>query len=197
METDEHFIFPREKPGLDYNLNWSLNQNQVTPCGDAFRLTKAKDVAKLGAGPAVEVPKPSDDDVPPEAGEEALSFAAFDTALSVVRSSLSETATLYVVEGDAPGTRIPCRVISDDLVIASAAITGILERMPLRQPTALPITCFVTSSGENFSGLVVEQGDGVVYPEDDNVASVVLSGDCATPVALSAGISAAALALEE
>lgn len=30
-------LFPRERPGLDYNLNWSLADDSVTPRGDAFR----------------------------------------------------------------------------------------------------------------------------------------------------------------
>jgi hypothetical protein len=30
-------VFPRQRPGLDYDLNWSLADDDVTPKGDAYR----------------------------------------------------------------------------------------------------------------------------------------------------------------
>ena len=52
-EDAEHIAFPREGPGLDYALNWSLNGDGVTPSAQAFRLTKASAAAKLlGKKPA-------------------------------------------------------------------------------------------------------------------------------------------------
>lgn len=30
-------VFPREKEGTNYDLNWSLADDRVTPRGDAFR----------------------------------------------------------------------------------------------------------------------------------------------------------------
>lgn len=183
METDEYVIFPRERPGLDYDLNWSLNKDGVTPSGDAFRLTKPADLKKLGLKPKKTTPKGT-----VEEAKEG-SYAAIDSALESVKATLSASPTLYVAEGDAPGTRIACRVITDSPDIAAA---GILERMPKRQAMSLPITAFVTSGGPDFKGFVVEQNE-----EDANVASLVLTGADATGPTLAAGITAAAKAWAE
>lgn len=191
METDEYFIFPRERPGLDYDLNWSLNKNGVTPSGDAHRITKKADLKKLGltAGGKVKAEGTVD-----EAGEGALSFPEIDAALESVKAALGSSPTLYVAEGDCPGTRIPCRIITDSAAVAAA---GVLEQMPKRKPAPLPITCFVSEGGADFKGFVVEQGDGVIYSEDDNVVSMVLTGKSASPGTLAAGIAAAATAYLE
>ena len=91
-------------------------------------------------------------------------------------------------------TTTTSRIITDSAAVAAA---GVLEQMPKREPTPLPITCYVSEGGADFKGFVVEQGDGVVYSEDDNVVSMVLTGKSATPGALAAGIAAAATAIEE
>ena len=65
-----------------------------------------------------------------------------------------------MAEGDVPGTRVPCRVITDSADVAATAMGSILERMPRpADATELPITVFVTD-GADFEGFVVEQGDG-------------------------------------
>ena len=107
-------------------------------------------------------------------------------------ASLEAVPTLYIAEGDAPGTRTPCRVITDSPVLAATAISAILERMPLREPTTLPITCFLTKKGDDFAGFDVKQGD-----DDELYASVVLTGNSATPERLLTGINKAAQALTE
>jgi len=191
METDEYIIYPREKPGLDYSLNWSLNKNGVTPSNDAFRITKSSQAAKLGSAIAVSGPSKS----APEAGEGLLDFGAFEAAAEAAKEALSEAPTLYVCEGDVPGTRVPCRVITDDATMAATAMTKVLERMPRpKDATELPVTCFLTEKGAgNFEGFIVEQGDGVVYDESAVVADVVLTGTFAKdPAKLWATIKTAA-----
>ena len=71
------------------------------------------------------------------------------------------------------------------------------------EATELPITVFYTpaaSGGEtvaDFSGFVVEQGDGVIYPETSVVADLVLSGKAATPGNLAASLAAVAEELQK
>jgi len=76
--------------GLDYSLNWSLNKNGVTPSGDAFRLTKASDAAKVGTVSVVSAKATP----PAEAGEGALSFGAFEAALDAAKAALSAVSLL-------------------------------------------------------------------------------------------------------
>lgn len=52
----EALVFPRERPGLDYRFNWSLNADGVTPTKkSAFRLMAGKDLDLKLAG--LQVPK--------------------------------------------------------------------------------------------------------------------------------------------
>ena len=52
----ESLVFPRERPGLDYKFNWSLNADGVTPTKkSAFRLMAGKDLDLKLAG--LNVPK--------------------------------------------------------------------------------------------------------------------------------------------
>lgn len=198
-ETDEYMVFPRERPGLDYSLNWSLNRNGVTPLGDAYRWTKIAEATKYGATAEKVEENATSAPEATETGSDGLGFEEFDTGLAQAKKLLTSENTLFVAEGESPdSSRTPCRVISDSPTIAATAITGILSRMPRpRDAVALPITCYVTEQGDSFSGFVIEAGDGVVYDENDMVASVVMTGGSYTPGKLSATISRAAAALME
>jgi len=202
METEDYIIFPRERPGLDYDLNWSLNANGVTPAGDAFHLSKAADAAKIGKVAALGAAAVA----APEAGESGLSFVEFEAALEKAKAAFCSAPNLYVAEGDVPGTRVPCRVITDSPDLAATAMASVLERMPKKfrevqvGSMAQPITCFVSKGSKGsgaFEGFVVEQGDGVIYKEDAVVADVVLTGAMATPEKLHATIKAAAEELQK
>jgi hypothetical protein len=77
--------------------------------------------------------------------------------------SITQAPVLYVAEGDAPGTRVPVRIITDNGDVAATALNGILERMPRpKDAVVLPVTCFITPSGADFEGFIVEQGDGKI-----------------------------------
>ena len=186
------FTSCHSQPGLDYGLNWSLNKNGVTPSGDAFRLTKKSDATQFGK--AKKVAEPAESEAAPEAEDGGeLSFSAFEAALEEVKSALEAAPALYVAEGDVPGTRIPCRVITDNKAVAVTAMGSILERMPKREPTELPVTCyFSNNTGSDFEGFVVEGGDGVIYPEEAVVADVVLTGKNLAPSKIWATIAKAA-----
>ena len=97
-----------------------------------------------------------------------------------------------------PGTRIPCRVITDSADVAATAMGSILERMP--RPvvaTELPVTVFVCPSLADFQGFVVEQGDGVIYSEKEVVADVVLSGKAVSPSKILATVTNAAAEMKK
>jgi hypothetical protein len=150
VEDAEHLVFPREGPGLDYALNWSLNGDGVTPSARAFRLTKASAGAKLLGGAAPPAPA-AGGKAAPEVGD-----AAFDAHFDAAAGALEAAGAIYVAEGDAPATRTPCRVITDDAEVGAAAIAHCLDRMPLRAPTELPVTAYVVPAGADFAGFVVD-----------------------------------------
>lgn len=138
--------------------------------------------------------KPAASDAAPEAEDDGeLTFAAFEAALEQVKGVLEAAPALYVAEGDVPGTRIPCRVITDNKHIAATAIGAILERRPKRKPMELTVTCYLSDQTRtSFEGFVVERGDGIVYGEEEVIADVVLTGKSLTPKKIWATIAAAA-----
>jgi len=172
----EALVFPRERPGLDYKFNWSLNGDGVTPTKrSAFRLMAGKEldlkVAQLPVGKGKKT-KAAAASKMPEAGTPALSFDAFDMALQTAKDTLSASENLYCPEGHAPGAAVGVRIITNCPDIAVKACTGFLERMPKRDPASQQITLYVVSSAatDEFAGYAIEEEDG------QSVSSVVVMG---------------------
>ena len=179
-EDADSVQFPREGPGLDYALNWSLCGDGVVPSKLAYRITKVQTAEQLLGGPP---------EAPAGAGAAAAAADdddAFDDAFDEAATALEAADALYVAEGDAPGTRTPCRVISGDLGLAATAMAHCLERMPLRAPTELPVTLYVAPSCSDYTGAVVE----------DARLKIVLCGAQATAASVKASLAAAPAMLE-
>ena len=179
-EDADSVQFPREGPGLDYALNWSLCGDGVVPSKLAYRITKVQTAEQLLGGPP---------EAPAGAGAAAAAVDdddAFDDAFDEAATALEAADALYVAEGDAPGTRTPCRVISGDLGLAATAMAHCLERMPLRAPTELPVTLYVAPSCADYAGAVVE----------DARLKIVLCGAQATAASVKASLAAAPAMLE-
>ena len=179
-EDADSVQFPREGPGLDYALNWSLCGDGVVPSKLAYRITKVQTAEQLLGGPPT---------APAGAGAAAAVVDdddAFDDAFDEAATALEAADALYVAEGDAPGTRTPCRVISGDLGLAATAMAHCLERMPLRAPTELPVTLYVAPSCSDYTGAVVE----------DARLKIVLCGAQATAASVKASLAAAPGMLE-
>ena len=179
-EDADSVQFPREGPGLDYALNWSLCGDGVVPGKHAYRITKVQTAEQLLGGPP---------EAPTGAGSAAAVVDdddAFDDAFDEAATALEAADALYVAEGDAPGTRTPCRVISGDLGLAATAMAHCLERMPLRAPTELPVTLYAAPSCADYAGAVVE----------DARLKIVLCGAQATAASVKASLAAAPGMLE-
>ena len=179
-EDADSVQFPREGPGLDYALNWSLCGDGVVPSKLAYRITKVQTAEQLLGGPP---------EAPAGAGSAAAVVDdddAFDDAFDEAATALEAADALFVAEGDAPGTRTPCRVISGDLGLAATAMAHCLERMPLRAPTELPVTAYVAPSCADYAGAVVE----------DARLKIVLCGAQATAASVKASLAAAPAMLE-
>ena len=179
-EDADSVQFPREGPGLDYALNWSLCGDGVVPSKLAYRITKVQTAEQLLGGPP---------EAPAGAGSAAAVVDdddAFDDAFDEAATALEAADALFVAEGDAPGTRTPCRVISGDLGLAATAMAHCLERMPLRAPTELPVTLYVAPSCSDYTGAVVE----------DARLKIVLCGAQATAASVKASLAAAPAMLE-
>ncbi len=85
QETNEYILFPREAPGLDYKLNWSLAADDITPAGKAWRNADAG-LLKGGKAPG------GGDAKVLEAGD-SVPFETFDAHLADVKSNLVRQPT--------------------------------------------------------------------------------------------------------
>jgi len=201
----EATAFPNEYPGQNYLFNWCLNADGVTPLKkSAFRITKPLDLKVAGLRlPAVmslnvKVTKTEKNNMP-EAGSNKLDFDTFDDVLQSTKDGLSLSNSLYCPEGYVPGTRMGVRVISNLGNGFAPELVGYLDRAPKRDPKGQPITCYVLSNADAFSGYAIEEveetlDDGSVVAV--SVATVVVSGKSPCLKRVVAGIELSAEGLE-
>jgi len=178
----EAAAFPNEYPGHNYDFNWALNFDGVTPLKKcSFRIMKPLDLKIAGLDPInipLEVDTAAEKGLIPEAGSDSLSFASFDEVLQRAKDLLSLSDTLYCPEGHIPSTFTGSRIITNSANLAPKLL-AYLERMPRRDPTAQPITAYVleeTKTEEDFSGYAIEEVEDTITGEVKSVASVVVVG---------------------
>lgn len=183
---------PNEYPGQNYEFNWALNADGVTPLKkSAFRITKPLDLKLAGLDQPksnpLKVNAATARGLMPEAGSKDLSFDTFDDVAQSTKDALSMSDSLYCPEGHVPGTRIGVRVISNSAKLAPSLL-AYLERAPRRDPTSQAITAYVYegAGAEDFAGYAIEEieEDGVAK----SVAAVVISGSSPTIENVVAGL---------
>lgn len=159
----DYVVFPREAPGLSYDLNWSLADDNVTPKGSAFRNASVKELlqhctGRLSASKAIDCgdavasdvvgPFATDD----YAGHASLSIDDYEAALEDVCDGLSRSSALFVEDAAVGSTReaqVRLRVISDSPEYA-LVMRNLLVRTPLYHPEAFPrpIVVYVASKAQ-------------------------------------------------
>eukprot|EP00597_Dinobryon_sp_UTEXLB2267_P007633 CAMPEP_0170082640 /NCGR_PEP_ID=MMETSP0019_2-20121128/18161_1 /TAXON_ID=98059 /ORGANISM="Dinobryon sp., Strain UTEXLB2267" /LENGTH=403 /DNA_ID=CAMNT_0010297579 /DNA_START=203 /DNA_END=1414 /DNA_ORIENTATION=+ len=125
-ETEEWFVFPREREGNVYSVNWSLCHDGVVPVGDAFRNARLPILTKkLGASASVPTITPSS----PlfyggyhllEAGD-TLPHADFNELFTEVKSYLSSGIELFIEDaslGAYNKVRLGARIVTVDAATA-------------------------------------------------------------------------------
>lgn len=179
--------FPNEYPGQNYDFNWALNRDGVTPINkSAFRIMKPLDLKIAG----LEQPKtkplkvtPAPESSMPEAGSPSLSFDLYDTQSQSVKNTLSSAPSLYCPEGHVPHTRTGVRFVTNSATLAPDLL-AYLDRAPKTQkPVSQPITVYVWEGegAETFAGYAIEEVEemdmesGTVM-DPKSVAAVVVSG---------------------
>jgi hypothetical protein len=215
--------FPDEYPGMNYEFNWALNGDGVTPLKrSAFRINKPLDLKVAG----LTVPKTNPLKVKgkasiPEAGvSDGLTYETFDQICQEVRDHLSLSDHLYCPEGHVPGTTTGVRVISNSSSL-TPKLLAYLDRCPKKSPPeSMPITCFVLEGKQQqqqqklateFSGYSIEEIEVPIDPEEGvtvydlgyqpkvakSVATVVVSGKAPDIGKIVAGIEASQTALAQ
>ncbi len=176
----EATAFPNEYPGQNYEFNWTLNADGVTPLKkSAFRITKPLELKIAGLEPLskspLKVKSTSSKKTLKEAGSDDLSFEDYDEITQRTKDLLSLSDTLYCPEGHMPTTTTSVRVITNSAALAPKLV-AFLDRAPKRESTGCSITAYVLEdeSMESFGSYAIEEvGEG-----DDvkSVAAVVCTG---------------------
>jgi len=190
--------FPNEYPGMNYEFNWSLNADGVTPTKkSAFRMTKALDVKIAGLEPSSsqKVNAESAKAHMSEAGSSNLPFETFDEVTQRTKDLLSLSDSLYCPEGYVPGTRIGVRVITNSASLAPQLL-AYLDRAPKKEPISQPITAYIlTKTDDNFSAYAIEEIEQ--GGEAKSVAAVVVLDQKPSLKTIVAGLELSATGLLE
>lgn len=174
--------FPNEYPGQNYEFNWALNFDGVTPLKrSSFRIMKPLDLKVAGLNPLANTPLKVDTSSEkgriPEAGSDSLTFESFDDTSQKAKDLLSHADRLYCPEGHIPSSRKGVRIITNSADLAPKLL-AYMERMPKRSPSAQPITAYIVEddTGEEFCGYAIEELEDANSGEVKSVASVVVVG---------------------
>lgn len=180
-ESDPDFVtYPREGPGLNYDLNWSLADDDVTPRGLAFRNARDTQLFMHTSGSVDKATKVVDSqvkdvDAPLFCTDEFEGFSVadideFEGRFTTLKESLMFQDQLFVEDGAVGSDRaseIRVRVISDNADYA-LFFRNMLVRVPLKDPQTIPrpLTVYIASnSGDgdySVSDFDPDTGKGVV-----------------------------------
>jgi len=196
----ETSVFPNEYPGQNYEFNWTLNADGVTPINkSAFRITKPLDLKIAGLTPMPKSKTPLQIKINAktkssiqEAGSDALSFDAYDEMTQRTKDLLSLSQTLFCPEGHMPKTTTSVRVITNSATLAPKLV-AYLDRAPVKknESKGCSITAYVLEEEtmeNSFAAYAIEEV--VVSAPDDvkSVAAVVCTGKTVDVQSVVAGL---------
>jgi len=139
VQTEEWSLFPREREGNEYAVNWSLCEDGVVPVGDAYRnarlpLLTTKLGAKVQGGKVdAKAPAYSGTFALSEAGDN-MSHDAFSELFTAQQDYLSSGIDLFVEDaalGASKSTRNGVRVVTDSPAVALIARSLLIPTPPV------------------------------------------------------------------
>jgi len=137
VETEEWGVFPRQREGNEYKVNWSLTYDGIVAVGDAFHNARVpvltNRLPSKPSGGKIEVSAPAyyGDSKTLEAGE-SIPFDEFETAFGGQKELLSGGADMFV-EDHGLGSHSPFR-LGTRIVTTDAAVALIFRNLLLRTP---------------------------------------------------------------
>ncbi|ETV91530.1 hypothetical protein H310_13912 [Aphanomyces invadans] len=176
IKVPRHFIgaFPEETEANNFEVNWSLADDDITPLHNCYR---NRELGNLAAAAAIAAPVPNA--ASPAVAAENWSTGKFLDLWNDVTNQLSHSPDMYISDGaiGAHATlRTPIRVVSDTPRLAHA-LANLLTKVPtLKDPhTPRPVLVVWKSSKD-------KDQSAFVYNIDTNVdgftqAKLVVRGD--------------------
>mmetsp|Transcript_964 Transcript_964/g.1248 ORF Transcript_964/g.1248 Transcript_964/m.1248 type:complete len:386 (+) Transcript_964:51-1208(+) len=196
----DYIVFPKEREGLEYKLNWSLADDGITPTGDAYgniKLTTLKKKLGLKVGDStLETSLTATSSKFQEAGN-SVSFEEFDVKKASVTEYLSSGVDLFVEDGAAGsfrGSTVGVRVVTDDPIFAMVSKNLLMPIPKKLQAKSQPITVLVSTKCEASMEAVAfdESEDGELVG-----ATIVLSNSMNLSAFTSLLSHAASVVLDE
>jgi hypothetical protein len=136
-ETDEWFVFPREREGNEYSVNWSLVGDGVTPVADAFRNARPQLLFTRSGANVKSITDRLEAKKPVYEGEYKLVEAGagisndeFEEIFADTKSQLSSGVDLFVEDlavGSYSPESIGVRIITDNANVALQARTFLVS----------------------------------------------------------------------
>lgn len=121
-ETKEWGVFPHQREGNEYWVNWSLTVDGIAPVGDAYRNARVPLLASRlpvkieGAAVTLSSPRYTGDYVLAEAGD-SMTLEAFQEASESQVEHFESGIEMFVEDaglGSSAATRIPVRLVTDN-----------------------------------------------------------------------------------
>eukprot|EP00741_Cyanophora_paradoxa_P008035 tig00001249_g7774.t1 len=205
--------YPKERPGLNYDLNWSLNEIDITPSGDAFRNATDRQLiqhstGKIDANKALHVsPSGSATAVTyvvegsaAPAGAVAIPARQFKRLLKLAQKYFSNAERMFVTDGavgSSAKSEVRLRTIVDSAP-SGLFLKHLTIRTPLGNPfrfgaklTVLSASNLSIPNAENYG---LKNGSGFVLsnPEEGKILAVgVSNAQLREAIAAAAGAQAA------
>jgi len=200
-EDIEPLPFPRESPGISYELNWALASKKVFPKEEAYRNLTDADLKKQGATsaePTTGIPVFARGSF--SLGAADISKPQFNKLLKQVTSHLSSVPKLFVQDGavgSSPKSDVKVRCVCDNPSAASS-LHSILCRTPTRNIShdAFPLTVYiasgVSSTAWEYVGLGPNENGGFIAVDYEQSALILCGKAFSDTSALKGALKAAA-----
>lgn len=197
-EDVEPLPFPRESPGISYELNWALASKKVFPKEEAYRNLKDADLKKHGATsaePTTGIPVFARGSF--SLGAADISKPQFNKLLKQVTSHLSSVPKLFVQDGavgSSPKSDVKVRCVCDNPSAASS-LHSILCRTPTRND-AFPLTVYIASgvsaTAWEYVGLGPNENGGFIAVDYEQSTLILCGKAFSDTSALKGALKAAA-----
>jgi len=183
----DYVVFPREREGLDYKLNWSL-VDYLIPKGDAFGNIKIETLKrKIGVKSSECLFSSGLSDKVGNFVEAGISddfgFDDFDEQKSTITKYLSTGVDLFVEDaslGSYRGSSIGVRIVSDDPVFAAISRNILIPVPKKHHSNAQPITVFIaTGASDAVESMAFDESE-----DGELIGATVLLASSTKPLSL-------------
>ncbi|KAA0146942.1 hypothetical protein FNF31_07672 [Cafeteria roenbergensis] len=186
LEEPESFVFPNERYGCNYDVNWSVTSDHVTPQGDVFAMLPVRNLIMYSSGKPTAARALESADATERAsgastdsfpGFESMSVDDFEDLRDSVAADLSSRKRIFVEDaavGSYRESEIKVRVISDRPE-AALFFRNMLHPVPRYSAESFPRNIVVIDASMHGTGV-----DGKGAPAEPAVIATDIDPEAPT-----------------